>query len=141
MKTSNHDSDFYTWTQEQAALLRQGRWNEADIVSLIEELNSIGASEKWELENRLAVLIAHLLKWKHQPKRRGNSWRFTIEAQRQDARDVLSDNPGFKPIVAEALMRAYRKGKALAVTETRLAPKNFRNYLPISFLINCSKNN
>lgn len=35
---------------------------------LIEELEDImGGSERSELENRLIVLLAHLLKWQYQP--------------------------------------------------------------------------
>ncbi|CAK0756289.1 hypothetical protein CCP3SC1_260008 [Gammaproteobacteria bacterium] len=47
--TNTHDTDFYAWTQKQFALLRQGLFMEADVEHLIEELKSIGASERCEL--------------------------------------------------------------------------------------------
>ena len=53
----NYEHDFYGWTQEQAALLRAGRLNELDIVNLIEEVETMGRSEKRELESRLTVFI------------------------------------------------------------------------------------
>jgi hypothetical protein len=62
-----HDRDFYSWTLQQAGLLREGRLSEADIEHIAEELESMGASERRELTNRLAVLVAHLLKWQFQP--------------------------------------------------------------------------
>lgn len=88
-----HDRDFYAWTLQQASLLREGRLSEADIVHIAEELESMGASERRELTNRLAVLMAHLLKWQFQPELRGNSWRNTIDVQRYDVKELLEENP------------------------------------------------
>lgn len=127
---NTHETDFYSWTKEQAMLLKQGRFMEVDREHLIEELESMGASERRELVNRLAVLLAHLLKWQYQPERRGKSWQFTIETQRQDALDVLIDNPGLKTTVNEAMVRAYRKARAFVVRETNLEPDTFPSVCP-----------
>ena len=54
----SYDKDFYSWTQEQAELLRNGQFSELDIDNLIEEVESMGRSEKRELRkpvNYLAV--------------------------------------------------------------------------------------
>jgi hypothetical protein len=42
----SYDNDFYSWTQEQAELLKNGRFSELDIDNLIEEVESMGRSEK-----------------------------------------------------------------------------------------------
>lgn len=42
----NYDQDFYGWTQEQAGLLRAGRLTDLDIENLIEEVETMGGSEK-----------------------------------------------------------------------------------------------
>jgi Fe-S cluster biosynthesis and repair protein YggX len=39
---SIYHHDFYTWTHEQATLLKEGRLNELDIEHLIEELEDMG---------------------------------------------------------------------------------------------------
>ncbi|MBX6314645.1 MAG: DUF29 family protein [Isosphaeraceae bacterium] len=44
-----------------------------------EYLSDITRRDRREVESRLAVLIAHLLKWTYQPRRRTRSWRATIE--------------------------------------------------------------
>jgi hypothetical protein len=51
---------------------------------LIEEIESIGKSEKRALESRLIVLLRHLLrKWQHQPVHfRGKSRELTMKEQR-----------------------------------------------------------
>ncbi len=88
-----YEHDFYAWANEQASLLRAGRLSEADIEHIAEEIDSMGRSEKRELVSRLKVLLAHLLKWQHQPGNRGNSWRLTIEEQWREVVDHLADNP------------------------------------------------
>ncbi|MGZ8242847.1 DUF29 domain-containing protein [Methylomagnum sp.] len=119
MSAALHNLDFYTWTHQQAELLRAGRFDELDTGHLIEELESMGARERRELTNRLAVLLAHLLKWQYQPERRGNSWRRTIKIQRIEINDLLADNPGLKSELPEIFAKAYEKARVLATDETR----------------------
>ena len=71
---SLYESDFYTWTQEQARLLRERRFDDLDLENLIDEVASVGSSEKREIRDRLKILLTYLLKWKFQPGLRGNSW-------------------------------------------------------------------
>jgi hypothetical protein len=125
MKTSNHDSDFYTWTQEQAALLRHGQFADLDLANLIEEIEDMGVSERRELESRLIVLLAHLLKWVYQSERRGNSWEGTIRWQRSDVQAVLRDNPGLKPKLPKLFEDAYSRARLFAMKETGLPIKTF----------------
>ena len=55
-----HDLDFHAWTQQQAGLLKSGNLTEIDVKHLIQEIESMGASERRELINRLAVIGASL---------------------------------------------------------------------------------
>ena len=71
-------TDFYAWTQEQAQLLRDGRFADLDLENLAEEVRSVGVSDKRQIESRLEVLMAHLLKWTYQPGARSQSWTRTI---------------------------------------------------------------
>ena len=48
MKASLYESDFYAWSNHQAALLRAGKLNEADIDNIAEEIESMGKAEKRE---------------------------------------------------------------------------------------------
>jgi hypothetical protein len=125
MKISNHDSDFYTWTQEQAALLRQGRLSEADIVNLIEEIEDMGISQRRELESRLIVLLMHLLKWQYQADHRSVSWEVTIGRQRLDIQDHLLENPGLQSILSVNFNKAYPKARWEAMGETGLKLSTF----------------
>lgn len=126
----HYEEDFYGWTQEQAALLRAGRLQDLDIQNLIEEVETMGRSEKRALESRLSVLLLHLLKWHYQPSRRGNSWRFTIAEQRLKFQKVLAQNPGLKSEIQTILADAYEYAALKATHETGLRPDTFPSECP-----------
>jgi len=127
---TDYNQDFYGWTQEQAALLKTGRLDELDISNLIEEIETMGRSEKRALESRLTLLLVHLLKWQHQPNSRGRSWTLTIEGQRIKLSRVIKDNPGLKPQLPELLEDAYRLAKVNASKETGLDKQTFPPQCP-----------
>jgi len=126
----SYERDFYGWTQEQAALLKAGRLNELDIINLIEEVETMGRSEKRALESRLTVLLLHLLKWRYQPVRRGRSWQLTIKTQRLEFLKVLRDNPGLKPSLEQCLADAYQMATLRASEETALDESVFPETCP-----------
>ena len=122
---SLYDRDFYAWANEQAALLRAGKLSQADIEHIAEEIESMGRTEKRELVSRLTILLLHLLKWQYQPLPQGASWRKTIRIQRHDIADHLDDNPSLKPVIPEAIERAYRKAVDEAELETGMPEGTF----------------
>ena len=129
-----HDADFYTWTRQQADLLRTGDYLSLDAAHLIEELETMGARERRELETRLSILLQHLLKWRYQPERRGASWKSTIKIQRLDAQRVLHDNPGLKSRLPELFVSAYERARLLASAETGLDESRFPESAPFSLM-------
>jgi len=122
---NSYEKDFYSWTQEQASLLRNGRFSELDIDNLIEEVESMGRSEKRELESRLTILLLHLLKWKYQEVRRGRSWQLSIDEQRIQFEKTLNENPGLKPALDEIIKDAYRLAVIKAARETKISKAVF----------------
>ena len=67
MSNINYERDLALWSRQQAALLRSGKWAELDIEHLEDEIEDVGKSERREIISRMAILIAHLLKWQYQP--------------------------------------------------------------------------
>lgn len=133
MSNSLYDRDFYAWANQQAALLRAGKLESADIENIAEEIESMGRSEKRELVNRLAVLLLHLLKWKFQPAFQSRSWRLSIEEQRIRLADHLKDNPSLKAQINAAMADAYRLSKVDAERQTGLARATFPQACPFTF--------
>ena len=132
MTTTLYETDFYAWTQCQAALLRAEEFEQIDWNNLIEEIESLGRSEKHEVESRLAVLIMHLLKWQHQPNKRvtGRSWRKTIAIQRIDLDRHLTQNPSLRAQLPEFIIDAYTLAVRKAAVETGLDKRTFPPHCP-----------
>jgi hypothetical protein len=128
-----HDSDFYAWSLEQAALLRSGRVGEADLEAIAEEIESMGKTEKRELVSRFTVLLLHLLKWERQPDGRGNSWRLSIASARDEITDLLADNPSLKSVIDDVMTSAYRYARRKAAIETGVDEDAFPAGCPWSF--------
>jgi hypothetical protein len=113
--------------------VRERNWDSDDSDNVAEEIESLGREQFNKLESALRVLLAHMLKWDHQPDRRGRSWMLTIAAQRLELEDVLSDNPGLKPRTMEAVARAYRKARVEAARETELDLRTFPAQCPYAW--------
>lgn len=137
---SRYDQDFYRWTQETAQQLRTGHWDQIDVESVAEELESMGKSSKRELLSRLAVLMAHLLKWQFQKVRRSNSWKATIKEQRFEIVDLLEDSPSLKKESAIRLPQAYRRAVVMAANEIGVDEALFPKDCPFT-IDNCLDQN
>src|SRR5258708_39546490 len=127
-----YETDFYAWTQEQARLLREQKWADLDLDNLVDEVESVGSSEKREIRNRLKRLLTHLLKWKFQPGLRGNSWRRTIREQRDSLADIVQASPSLRNYVSQAMRTAYTGATVAASDETGLAIGVFPDESPFS---------
>jgi hypothetical protein len=130
--TPRYDEDFYAWTQHQAALLREEKWQALDYPNLAEELESLGKSDWRELEHRLDGLLMHLLKWRYQPSGRqtGHSWRSTIREHRRQLTRVLRDSPSLRPRVPQVLPESYANARLDASDETGLPLGTFPETCP-----------
>lgn len=124
--------DFYAWTREQARLLRERRWDDLDLSNLIDEVESVGSSEKREIRNRLVKLLSHLLKWKFQPGFRGSSWRRTIRDQRIQIAEIIEESPSLREYPASVLEGAYLSATLEAAEETRMAIGVFPRECPFT---------
>lgn len=127
-----YDRDFFEWTQCNAALLRAGRFDQADIEHIAEEIEDMGKSQRRELESRLEVLLQHLLKWQVQPSGRSHSWRAPIKIQRRELTKLLAEMPSLKSKLAAEVSDAYDGGVTRASAETGFP--NPPSPLPAPFL-------
>jgi hypothetical protein len=87
-----YETDYYAWTQAQAAELRRlaaARVNSTlDLENLAEEVESLGRSELATVRSQLRRIIEHLLKLEYSPAKEPRySWRKSV----LEARDVFAD--------------------------------------------------
>jgi len=128
-----YEADFYGWTQRQADRLRARDMANLDVENLIEEIESMGRSEKRELTSRLELLLMHLLKWQYQPNFRSKSWQLTVKEQRRRVAEHLGENPSLKGMLTEAYEKAYGFAVLEAEHETGLDESVFPTRCPWTF--------
>ncbi|CAN5602861.1 DUF29 domain-containing protein [soil metagenome] len=131
LETGLYDEDFALWLEQQVTLLREGRFDNLDMDNLLEEVEAIGRSDKREVQNRLIVLLAHLLKYQFQANRRSRSWQATIGEQRRQLELIFKDSPSLlKQHAPAVLAESYGYARRQAQDETGLAPETFPEACP-----------
>ena len=100
--------DFMAWCEDTAAKLKTRQLDNLDFDNLIEEIESLGRSERRELKNRLTVLLAHILKrmYVNTPEN-FNGWELTIVEQRKQIKGLLQDSPSLKPYLEDIFTDIY----------------------------------
>jgi hypothetical protein len=122
-ESASYQHDIVAWANEQARLLRAGELGRLDIEHLAEEIEDVGKSEQRELASRMAVLLAHLLKWKYEPGRRSRSWEATLRVQRDSIARRLQRTPSLKHSLDDPdwWRDAWSDALAKAIEETGLS--------------------
>jgi hypothetical protein len=126
--SASYDQDFYAWCIEQAARIRAGA--PIDQENVAEEIESMGRSDKRQIESRLEIILMHLLKWHFQPEHRSNSWRTTINEQRRGIRKLIAESPSLASYPAARLADAYTQAREGAIDETGVAASVFPDACP-----------
>jgi hypothetical protein len=125
-----YEDDFVAWLEDQAAHARRREIEALDLDNIAEELEGMARSDRRELRNRLIVLLAHLLKYQLQPRRRSSGWLATFGEQRSRIATVLDDSPSLRPFPASILAQCYDDARSRAVLETRLPEATFPELCP-----------
>jgi hypothetical protein len=113
-----YNRDFCLWVEEQARLLKQGRFEQLDVANLIEEIEHLGSGEKKAVENNLVVVLKHLMKYRFQPSRRSRTWLSSIAEHRRRLRNDLNTSPSLRPYARERFGECYQDSRRQALIET-----------------------
>ena len=124
-----YETDETAWLDAMAELVREGHFSALDYPHLGEYLTDMARRDRREVESRLALLIAHLLKWTHQPDRRSGSWRATVEIQRQELARLFQSGT-LRNHAVLAMADAYADGVRQAAAETGLPIGRFPEHCP-----------
>ena len=127
-----YDEDFYAWAMTTAALLRQRRFAEIDIVHIAEELEDLGKRERRALESHIRNVTLHLLKWRSQLEKRSVSWRQSIRNGRLEIHKLLRDSPSLTGQIPQMLDDEYPAARADAIDETGLSDETFPVHCPFT---------
>jgi Domain of unknown function DUF29 len=127
---SDYETDFYAWTQAQAAALRAKDWGALDLDNLAEEIESLGKRDRRAVENYLEVILLYLLKWAYQPERRGRSWEKSLLQARHRFTKLLRENPSLANQVLGFIGDGHHHARRLAAVETGLPLATFPEACP-----------
>ena len=129
---SPYEVDYAQWCAEQGALLREGPLSDLDRENLAEEIESLGRSDKREIERRLKVLLVHLLKSQFQPERAKQGWKSTIVEQRRRIHKLVKESPSLRQHPTLVLAEEYEYARDDVTEETGLPVHAFPKTCPYS---------
>jgi hypothetical protein len=112
-----YDCDFARWCSESARLLREGRFAEADMRHIAEEIEDMGKRDRREAVSHMHNLLKHLLKWRLQADRRSASWQQSIVNARRELQRIFADSRSIEYYVLEHLETIYSEAAEDAILE------------------------
>ena len=128
---SDYDTDFYAWTQAQAAALRAKDVAALDIEHLAEEVDDLGRSVRHAIISQLERLLLPLLKWHYDPAQDPRRlWHLSILDARHELSKHLHENRSLHGYPAERLADAYRYARRVAAIETERPLATFPETCP-----------
>jgi len=113
-------------------LINDKRFADLDYENLAEYLESMARRDRREVKSRLVSLLAHLLKWQFQPRRRSRSWHLTVLNQRRELRDDFDSSGTLRNYAREILADAYTAAIQDALVDTGLAEDRFPATCPFT---------
>jgi hypothetical protein len=128
-----YEKDEHLWLLENAKLLREGKWEQADFDNIAETLEDMGRRDLREVISRLKVLMIHLLKWIVQAEARSSSWKGTIRHQRDELSSMFEDSYNLKKHAEDSFSKSYKKAREIASDETGLPLSHFPEEPPFTF--------
>lgn len=127
-----YECDFNLWVEATVQLLREGRLTELDVVNLLEEVESMGNSDKHALSSDLVVVLLHLLKWQYQPHKRTRSWEKSIAEHRRRIDECFEASPSLKRYYLQIFDKCYRNARKQTKIETKLPLDHFPEICPFT---------
>jgi len=126
---SLYEQDFLLWSEETAAKLKARDFENIDLENLIEEVESLGRSDRKELLSRLVVIFEHLLKRLYvQLPHDYNGWQRTVQTQRNELVILLRQSPSLKSLWQKSVEEAW--SIALKTVRKEYSNTKFPDYWP-----------
>ena len=117
--SDSYEADVLAWSESQAALLRRLATgervnNQIDWANVVEEIESVGRSERTALASRIRVILEHLAKLQVSPAiapRAG--WRESIRQARAAVAELLEASPSLRRTLQDVVAREMPRARSL----------------------------
>ncbi|MBE9113161.1 DUF29 domain-containing protein [Nodosilinea sp. LEGE 07298] len=122
---SLYDTDFLLWIETTATLLKNRRFDNLDLDNLIEEIESLGRSDRRAILSYLARLCEHLLKlkyWDAERQRCLRGWTIEVNNFRKEIHRLLKDSPSLNPDLLENFQTEYQDARDNVLIASGSAP-------------------
>ncbi|MBD2116582.1 MULTISPECIES: DUF29 domain-containing protein [Microcystis] len=126
-----YDQDFALWIEETVKQLKSGDLSRVDLENLIEEVESLGKSQRKAVDNFLTRLLEHLLKRCYvvlPDCYRG--WEIEIRNFRKELKKEFKYSPSLKRFMIEILEECYRE--ALEAVKEDYPDSDFPDVCPFA---------
>ena len=124
-----YDEDFALWIDDTVNQLKSRNTEDLDWQNLIEEVESLGKSQKKAVRSLLMRLLEHLLKRCYVPLPDCYSgWQREIRAFRNNLQLELEDSPSLRNFVLEIVPKSY--GMALETVQEDYPDVTFPDLCP-----------
>ena len=123
-----YNQDYYLWLRTTINQLRASQFSSVDLDNLLEELESMGRSQKRTVKSLLIRLFEHLLKltyWDVERERNEGHWKGEIRTLRREIKDELKDSPSLKPYILEIFDECYQDARKEASDRSQLPIDTF----------------
>jgi len=123
-----YEEDYYLWLKTTINQLRTKQFSAVDLAHLLEELESMGRSEKRAIESLLTQLLVHLLKlkcWDSERERNQGHWLGEIRTFRRQIKKAIKDSPSLKPYILEIFDECYQDARKEASDRSQLPLETF----------------
>ncbi len=124
MKLSSlYETDYQLWLDQTVAQLQSHDFGNIDLENLIEEIESLGRSDKRAISSYLMRLCEHLLKikyWEAERKTCFRGWKLEVVNFRLQIQAILKDSPSLKNYLNDNFAIAYQNGRKLFLTASEL---------------------
>ncbi|AFY61079.1 DUF29 domain-containing protein [Synechococcus sp. PCC 6312] len=131
-----YDVDYADWIAETVARLKAKDFTGLDLENLIEEMESLGRSERHALSSQWIRVVKHLFKLEAQPQTtdyHNSLVSSVVEGVRQIKR-LLRDSPSLKGYIRANPADWYPDARSEASIETRLPQAQFPESCPYDVL-------
>ena len=130
-----YDQDFALWIDETVKQLKSGNFSEVDLENLIEEVESLGKSQRRAVRSYLFRLLEHLLKRSYVViPNCYRGWEIEIRNFRRELKQEFKDSPSLKRFMLEILAESYQD--ALESIREDYPDISFPNACPFSNDVN-----
>jgi hypothetical protein len=123
---SLYDTDYQLWLEQTVAQLKMQDFSQIDVENLIEEIESLGRSEKHAISSYLMRLCEHLLKIKYWESEREmclRGWKREVLNFRLQIQEELESSPSLQSFLQDIFAKQYQNGRKLFLNASELDAK------------------